>query len=275
MLGKVSAQREAWKRERAELEAEERRAFYAQGGVCYACRDTGLAVGALNTPCTGEGGQRCAAGDRLVLERAGRFAMESLDAMGLPPRRRKQSFETFPLPDQPGYREVYDFVSEWDGASGLLLVGRKGRGKTGLLVSALRAIAEREALRGQRLRATFTSAGDLLEQLRDGYRDGQHSQHMARLQRVPLLGIDDLGVEKPTEWVLDRLFLLLNARYEANLPTFVTTNHNLATLRARVGMRAVDRLLETCEPIAVGGVNLRSWLRGDTTDGDEGDDGDA
>lgn len=43
---------------------------------------------------------------------------------------------------------------------------------------------------------------------------------------VDLLVIDDLGKEKPTEWVLEKLFLIVNNRYNNYLPIVITTNYN-------------------------------------------------
>ena len=64
-------------------------------------------------------------------------------------------------------------------------------------------------------------------------------------ERPELMVLDDLGREKPTEWVQETLYLVVNARYEACLATSVTTNLEPDALRARIGESVVDRLAET------------------------------
>jgi DNA replication protein DnaC len=64
-----------------------------------------------------------------------------------------------------------------------------------------------------------------------------------------LLVLDDLGAEKASEYVLDRLYLIINGRYENDLPTLITTNLGLEQLRQQVGPRIVSRISEMCMPI--------------------------
>jgi DNA replication protein DnaC len=54
-----------------------------------------------------------------------------------------------------------------------------------------------------------------------------------RLTSVDLLHIDDLGVEKRSDWVLEQLYALVNERYEATRSILVTTNLDQADLEDR------------------------------------------
>ena len=65
--------------------------------------------------------------------------------------------------------------------------------------------------------------------------------------KVDLLVLDDLGAEKPSDWMRDRLYTLVNRRYESNLPIIVTTNKDITSLEEHVGKRIVSRLCEMCQ----------------------------
>ena len=76
-------------------------------------------------------------------------------------------------------------------------------------------------------------------------------------ETAPLLVLDDLGAEKPTEWVQEQLFIIINKRYEEMLPTLITTNCNMAELIDRIGRRTADRILEMTTPINIKAADYR------------------
>ena len=67
-----------------------------------------------------------------------------------------------------------------------------------------------------------------------------------RLTAVDLLHIDDLGAENRTDWVLEQLYSIVNARYEAERAIVATTNLMPDELSERLGARTVSRLVEIC-----------------------------
>jgi DNA replication protein DnaC len=67
-----------------------------------------------------------------------------------------------------------------------------------------------------------------------------------RLTAVDLLHIDDLGVENRTDWVLEQLYSIVNARYEAERAIVATTNLMPDELSEALGARTVSRLVEIC-----------------------------
>ena len=85
---------------------------------------------------------------------------------------------------------------------------------------------------------------------------------------VPLLVIDDLGKEQPTEWAISRIYAIINARYEALMPTIITTNYSEAELLRRLTPKdsndtttadaAIDRLREMCAAIVTTGDSWRT-----------------
>lgn len=280
MTRRIGEQRAARKAERAAAE----RAFYAEGGACFACRDTGWQIGALNALC-GE----CDRGQALLAERISARTDQLARQLDLPLRRRSETLLTYaaqPLTGQQREalahterylqdfeRHLQDSGGRFMRMSGALWTGKRGVGKTGLLIGALRAISGYYAQAtegapplpgplGARAPLRFLLSADMLDLLKAGYDRTASAQesHLAvkrELQQTPLLALDDLGAERVTEWVAEQLFVVFNWRYEHMLPTLVTSNYTLDELEARIGGRTVDRLREMCETIAVAGQNLR------------------
>lgn len=82
---------------------------------------------------------------------------------------------------------------------------------------------------------------------------------MRLYEEIPLLVIDDIGSEQPTEWGITRIYAIINARYEAYMPTIVTTNYTADDLIRRMtpsfggklgdmrnAEKTLDRLREMC-----------------------------
>ena len=116
----------------------------------------------------------------------------------------------------------------------LLLIGGNGCGKTHLAV----AIA-RERLAADKA-VLFLVVPDLLDHLRATYAPGSPVTYNAFCQQVreaELLVLDDLGSEQSSPWATEKLFQLLNHRYNAELPTVITTN--------RVGLHGIDHRLRS------------------------------
>jgi DNA replication protein DnaC len=141
----------------------------------------------------------------------------------------------------------------------LFLHGRVGRGKIGLAVALLRAAIEEHDGRG-----LFVNFRELLWDLRRSYGTGVVSAAVERAQRTPLLVLDDLGGERPTDHARDELAVLVERRHGRNLPTVVTSNYDLARLAQRlghddpvVGERIVSRLAGGAEVLRIDGPDRR------------------
>lgn len=198
------------------------------------------------------------------------FVDEWLAKSGIPPRSRRLTFDTFPNQSAPSLKAVRTFVADWKWDRSLLLTGRYGVGKTGLLAGAVHEIAKQSFGWQHEDAATlshmdiyarrtckFISTSALFDDLRAGYDDHTFAHTMDACQRVDLLILDDLGAEKPTEWVRERLFAIINDRYEHERPIWATSNLTLEALEQAAGERVVWRLLETSDVIALTGPNLR------------------
>lgn len=72
-----------------------------------------------------------------------------------------------------------------------------------------------------------------------------------------LLFIDDLGAEKVTEWVEEVIYLIINTRYENNIPIVITSNYPLSKIAELVGDRVASRIKEMCHVVEIKGEDRR------------------
>jgi DNA replication protein DnaC len=145
----------------------------------------------------------------------------------------------------------------------LLLVGSIGTGKTHLAVAVLKSLISAGHS------ARFYEYRELLKDIQSTYnKDAQCSEVelLRPVMEVPVLVLDELGAVKPTEWVFDTVGLILNTRYNENLPTILTTNYanktagsarGELTLGDRVGDRMHSRLNQMCRVIEMYGADFR------------------
>jgi DNA replication protein DnaC len=189
----------------------------------------------------------------------GRRRASSLSAV-VPRRYRSVSFDSNPvaLMPAPVVRAVRAYVRDLDanldGGRGLWLFGDVGTGKTTLAM-----LVARSALEAGRSVAIY-SLPRLLNEIRRTYDEGADSAYLTlldRLAEVDLLHVDDLGAERSSPWVLEQLYAIVNARYEAERSMVITTNLDRDALVEQIGERTVSRLEETCEVIPVHGVDRR------------------
>ena len=126
----------------------------------------------------------------------------------------------------------------------LLLLGEFGCGKTHLAA----AIANAQVARGQP--ALFVVVPDLLDHLRATYSPHNpttYDELFDQVRNAPLLILDDLGTQYSTEWAQEKLFQIFNYRYNARLPTVITSNIDLDAIDIRIKSRLMDpELVDIC-----------------------------
>lgn len=147
---------------------------------------------------------------------------------------------------------VHHFAEFRKQGKGLLLFGDVGTGKTFLAACAANALIDRGV---PALVTNFSRIANTLQGMFEGRQD-----YLDSLNNFPLLVLDDLTAERQTEYMLEIVFNVIDARYRAKLPLIVTTNltreelMNPADIRYK---RIFSRLFEMCTPIEVAGADRR------------------
>jgi DNA replication protein DnaC len=179
-----------------------------------------------------------------------------LGKSGLGKRFAGRRFETFNVTADT--KEAYDACVSFcdtfsEDSKGIRLVGNYGCGKTHLTASIIHRLAE------QGIGGVFVVVPELLRAIRRGYNSpNEDSEKLVSLtEEAPLLVLDDLGAEKPSDWVREQLYVIINRRYENMLPTIVTTNCSTQELVDRVGQRTVSRLIEMTTPYKITAKDYR------------------
>ena len=124
----------------------------------------------------------------------------------------------------------------------LLLTGGAGCGKTHILQSIGRMCLDA----GQSVR--YELVADLLDRLRATYSDESEESYeqAARLYRYPTyLLLDDIGLEKASEWVTEKITALVDDRYRNGRRLAVATNKNRVQIASTMGFRLASRLWDT------------------------------
>ena len=171
--------------------------------------------------------------------------------------------------------EARSFVTEYPiENSGLLLIGPIGVGKTHLAVGIVKELILKKGIP-----CLFYDYRELLKQIQNSYNDSVKATELEVLRPVfetEVLVLDELGAVKPTEWVWDTVSLILNARYNDNRTTIITTNFDdrpagavagprgaarEETLGDRIGERMRSRLHEMCRIIKMEGEDFRQKFR--------------
>ena len=167
----------------------------------------------------------------------------------------RQTLEHFVVSEE--LRGLWERVEQWlhasDPSEGFMLTGRVGSGKTHLI----RGVAHH--LRTHYHTVLYTTVPYLVEHLR-GPTGVDMDAVFKAMTRADVVVWDDLGAEKPTDWALDRLYLLLDARYEVEKPILVTSNWAPSQLEERLGARIVSRLMEMGPVWEVPGIDYRVLL---------------
>lgn len=111
-------------------------------------------------------------------------------------------------------------------------------------------------------KAHFTTAAHYLAEVKRGF-DGD--SRAATYRRTPLLVLDDLGQEVPTQWAVAELFELVNHRYSEQLPTIYTSQFSRGDIARRLAKNGGDeqalaiasRIAESCTLIHLGKTDRR------------------
>ena len=156
----------------------------------------------------------------------------------------------------PQMCHAHRYVEQWQTMRaenlGLFLWGGVGTGKSFLAGCIANALMEQE------VPVRMTSFARILNELNSSF--SGRNEVVDKLCRYPLLIIDDFGMERGTEYVLEQIYNIVDSRYRSQKPLIVTTNLTLDEIRHpqdTAHARIYDRLLEMCVPVSCIGVSFR------------------
>ena len=149
---------------------------------------------------------------------------------------------------------------------GIYLYGTLGSGKTYLSAGACNQYAK------QGKKVAFIHYPTFIQRMNSRIQFKEYEAELDKLKYAYFLVIDEIGGETVTEWNRDSILLpLLNARYEKGLPTWFTSNEDLASLKTHFqfnnkskeeevkSLRIMDRIKAMAKPVELASDNRRVY----------------
>ena len=162
--------------------------------------------------------------------------------------------------DTPSVQMAKRYAENWKKVKaenlGLLLWGDVGTGKSFLAACIANALLEKG------VPVLMTNFSKILNQMGAMYSDERY-RYIASFNRFSLLIIDDLGIERNTEYALEQVYAVIDERYKTGLPLIITTNLTISQLRNPEDVahaRIYSRVLEMCTPVHVPGYDRRTAI---------------
>ncbi len=153
-------------------------------------------------------------------------------------RRNNLSIELQDNLDE-AYRIAFDFAKNPEGW--LVFMGETGCGKTHLAAAIVnyRYEAGKPAL--------FVVVPEFLDHLRSAFSPESKVSYDTLFESVktaPLLVLDDFGEQSTTPWAREKLYQLINYRYNSRLPTVFTTRYSFDEILGEVDPAISSRLVD-------------------------------
>lgn len=142
---------------------------------------------------------------------------------------------------------------------GLLFYGCVGSGKS-FLASCIANYLIEEKLLSVKMR----NFAEIINDLQSGGFSLDKNKYIDLITNVPLLILDDLGIERDTSYAKEQVYNVINARYQKQKPTIITTNLSFETIENTKEMeyqRIYSRIIEMCIPVVVVGQDYRKKIK--------------
>lgn len=156
----------------------------------------------------------------------------------------------------PMTKHARTYVNNWqqmyDENTGLLLYGDVGTGKTFFAACIANHLIDNG------VPVLVTNFTKLVNQL-SGFKEDKNA-FLNSLNAYKLLIIDDLGVERQSEYVMELVYSVIDSRYKSGKPMIITTNLPISEIRSPKNMeykRIYDRIMENCIPMQFMGESRR------------------
>ena len=164
------------------------------------------------------------------------------------------------------FQYLVNFVDQYPSPNqkGLYLYGDMGIGKSFMLAAMAHELSEKKAVE-----TTMLHYPSFVIDIKNAINSGKVKEEIDAVKSVPVLILDDIGAEQTTSWVRDEILqVILQHRMLEELPTFFTSNYNLANLEAKFGnikgadeswqaKRVMERIRYLAEDVHLLGENRR------------------
>ena len=194
---------------------------------------------------------------RETAERDRLYEIARMKAAGIQDRHLRE-WTFVKAEDTPVIRMAQNYVKNWKRVKaenlGLLFWGDVGTGKSYAAACIANALLEK------RIPVLMTNFSKMLNQMGGLYSEERFS-YISSLSGFSLLIIDDLGIERSTDYAKEQVYSIIDERYKSGLPVIVTTNLTIEDLRCPMQLadaRIYSRILEMCTPVHVAGSDRRT-----------------
>ncbi len=145
---------------------------------------------------------------------------------------------------------------------GIIFVGKNGTGKTHISTAICNELIK------ENVPVIFGTLTELLDKYKECYKNYSDGELTKLYSKVDLLVIDDLGVETMNEWMLSKLFVIVNERMKNELPIIITTNYDIDQLKKRLTIPSkvcettnsiISRLCYMCYRVECKGKDYRIY----------------
>lgn len=174
----------------------------------------------------------------------------------------KKELEKLPPRIQKDIQEL-PFEKTTEELKSTFLHGRIGSGKTIQAVYMMLNELRNCFIRRHHTLAEFISVPELLLKFKNSY-NKQNGEEKTEADLVNYYGsikvlvLDDIGVERTTDWAFQLLYIIINRRYENMLQTVFTSNINLNELAAKLkDDRIPARIQQMCTIVKAKDINYR------------------
>ncbi|MSB17365.1 ATP-binding protein, partial [Finegoldia magna] len=139
------------------------------------------------------------------------------------PLQHQYTFEKFLNEKGQAYKVAYNYAKSFEQMKkdnvGLLFYGDVGSGKTYLACSIANELIERE-----QVKVKIMNLSQVINQIQKSAFKVDSNEIISNLSNIPLLILDDLGIERDTSYAREQVYNIINSRYLKGKPTIFTTN---------------------------------------------------
>ena len=180
------------------------------------------------------------------------------------PNQHQYNFEKYLNEKGQAYKVAYNYAKSFEQMKkdnvGLLFYGDVGSGKTYLACSIANELIERE-----QVKVKIMNLSQVINQIQKSAFKLDSNEIINNLSNIPLLILDDLGIERDTSYAREQVYNIINSRYLKGRPTIFTTNLSLEIIQnpniELEYQRIYSRILEMTIPVKVTGEDFRRKIQ--------------